>query len=77
MRAKQGSIERQPALEQQDGLLEKVLLSNSLCELLDEIKSEESAKLAYRNVDWRASNFEFDHKRVCLVDEIDAGKDEL
>ena len=77
VRAKEGSIKGQPAFEQQDGLLEEVSLANPLSKLLDEVKCEEATELPDRNVNWRASDFEFDHNRVRLVDEVDAGEEEF
>ena len=77
MRAEKGGVKRQPTLEHQDRLLEKVPLPDSLGELLYEVKSEESTELSDRDVNRCASDFEFDHKRIGLVDKVDAGQVEL
>jgi len=71
MGAKQGCIESQPALEQQNTLLEQVVFADQLREGLDEIESEESTKLPDADVYGCASNFEFYHQWVGLVDEVD------
>ena len=77
VRAEEGRIKRQPALEHQNRLLEQIVLANFLSEELDQIKCEETPKLADRDVHWSWPDFEFYHYGVGLVDKVDARQQQL
>ena len=70
MRAQQGRVESEPALEQQDRLLEQVVLPNELCKVLDEVQCEEATQLSDADVHGRVGNFELQHEWIGLVYEV-------